>query len=864
MEAVRPRSKSISGLRPPKRPSGITRGVAAAIFGRQAGMIACAAAWVTAGVIGALIATLESGACASAAQPPQDRGELHVAVADENGRPVPSAHITLTPKVGQPTVGETDYAGRKGFTDLAPGTYTLTVEREGFFAVTQPEIAVGEATSVEVTLNHVREFTERVNVVYSPPAIDPAKTQSSETLNSEQIIDLPFPVTRDIRYALPLLPGVLQDSTGQLHVDGADTRQVDDEIDGFSVSDPGTGQFLMRVSVDAVRAADVASSRYSTEFGQGSGGVISLRTGMGDDHWRLTGTDFIPGLQTRRGIHPRSWTPRGLVSGPIRKGKAWFMDALEGEYNLGIFRELPAGADSYSVWRGSNLAKVQTNLAQNNNLTVGFLVNSYLSPRAGLDPLDPLSTTRRNSMNGYFLYAKDQHLFENGTLLEVGVAASSFNSRSTPQGTQTYVVTPDGTSGNYYSSNHSYSARSEEIANIFLPRFTGAGKHEFKTGIQVDRLEDRLSFLRQVYLVEREDGTLSRSISFANVAPFTRHNLETGAYVQDRWSITKWWLLEPGLRLDWDEIVRGAAVSPRIASTLLVKSNGDTKISWGAGVYRDPSNLDFLTRAFTGTRTDLFYDATGQNLLQPPVLSAFTIDQSRLRFPDALNASVALEQKLPRTTYLRVQLMERRARDIWTFVNPGASTLPSGPFTGQFILTNDRRDHYTSAEVSLRHVFKQNHVVFASYTRSRALTNADFTYTLDNVLFSPQAGGPLAWDTPNRFLAWGWLPLPHKIDAASTVDWRTGFPFTLQNDSLEVVGAPYSQRFQNYFSLNLSLERRFTLLGCQWALRAGLDNLTNHPNYSYVDSNVDSPHFLTFSGAQNRALVARIRLLGRK
>ena len=185
------------------------------------------------------------------------------------------------------------------------------------------------------------------------------------------------------------------------------------------------------------------------------------------------------------------------------------------------------------------------------------------------------------------------------------------------------------------------------------------------------------------------------------------------------------------------------------------------------------------------------------NLLQPPVLSTFTINPDQLRFSFVTNASVAFEQKLPRTTYLRIELMDRRARNIWTFINPGASTLPDGPFSGQFILTNNRRDHYDSAGLTLRHVFKQNHVVFASYTRSRALTNADFGYNLDNVLFSPQAGGPLAWDAPNRFLSWGWLPLTHKIDAAYTLDWRTGFPFTLQNDSQEVVGAPDSQRFPN-------------------------------------------------------------------
>ena len=790
--------------------------------------------------------------------------ELHVAVVDENGTAVPSARITLTPKQGTPARGETDYAGRKAFSDLLPGIYSLHVEKEGFFAVTQPEISVGEVASAEVTLNHIREFSEQVNVVYSPPAIDPAKTQASETLNSEEIINLPFAVTRDIRYALPLLPGVLQDPSGQLHVGGASTRQVYDQIDGFNVSDPASGQFLMRVSTDALRSADVASSRYSTEFGKGSGGIISLRTGTGDDHWRVTATDFFPNLQSRKGINLNSWTPRGLVSGPIRPGKAWFMDALEGEYNQTIYQELPQGADRYSVWRGSNLSKVQMNLAQNNNLTVSLLVNSFISPRSGLDPLDPISTTRRYSANAFLFSAKDQHLFQNGMLLEAGVAASSIYNRFIPMGTQTYIVTPNGTSGNNYSTSHSESKRTQVIGNLFLPPLHAAGKHEFKLGIDIDRIADHLEISRQPYLIERANGTVSRRVSFTDTAPVTRHNVEASGYVQDRWSVNQRLLLEPGLRFDGDEIVHGVAASPRLASTFLVKRNGDSKISAGIGVYRDASNMDILTRSLTGTRTDFFYDASGLNLLQPPVLSTFNINANPLQFSLVTNASLAFEQKLPRTTYLRIELMDRRARNIWAFINPGASTLPAGPFSGQFTLTNDRRDHYDSAGLTLRHVFKQNHVVFASYTRSRALSSADFGYNLDTVLFSPQAGGPLAWDAPNRFLSWGWLPLTHKVDAAYTLDWRTGFPFTVQNDSQEVVGAPNSRRFPPYFSLDLSLERRFTILGFQWAFRGGVDNITRRGNYSYVDSNVDSPHFLALSGAQGRALVGRVRLLGRK
>ena len=812
----------------------------------------------------AIAAPIASGSPGQQSADSSIRVDLHVAVVDENGAAIPSAQITLTPHDGKSLRGETDYAGRKLFSDLTPGEYTLHLEKEGFFAVTQTKIAVGEIRSADVTLHHIREFPEQVNVVYSPPAIDSAKTQASESLNSAEIINLPFPVDRDIRYSLPYLPGVLQDSTGQLHVNGSSTRQVLDQIDGFNVTDPVNGQFQARVSVDALRSVEVAGSRYSTEFGKSSAGVITLRTATGDDRWRLTATNFVPGIQSRRGLNVNNWTPRSMVSGPIRPGKAWFIDAVEGEFDSAVYTELPPGADRAIVWRGSNLSKMQVNLAQNNNLTVSLLLNALYAPRSGLDPLDPISTTQRYLNNGYVFTVRDQHLFQNGTLLEAGVATSNFYTSVAPMGTETYVQTPNGTRGNYYLSNRGRGIRTEAIGNVFLPPQHAAGKHEIKIGVDIDRLWDHQEYNRHPYRVERNDGTLSRSISFTNAPPFTRANVETSGYAQDRWSPTQRLIVEPGIRFDSDEIVGGVVVSPRIASTYLLKRNGDSKISFGTGIYRDANSLEILTRSLTGTRTDLFYDATGTNLLQPPVLSAFSVDPSQLRFSYATNTSAAIEQKLPKTTYLHLELLDRRAHNIWTFVNPGASTVPNGPFSGQFTLTNNRQDHYDSANLSLRHVFKQNHVVFASYTRSRALTNADFGYSLDTLLFSPQAGGPLAWDTPNRFLSWGWLPATQKFDFAYTLDWRTGFPYSLQNDSQEVVGAPNSQRFPAYFTLDVSLERRFTFFGYQWAVRGGVNNVTRHGNYNFVNSNIDSPEFRSYSGAPGRSFVARVRLLGRK
>jgi len=312
------------------------------------------------------------------------------------------------------------------------------------------------------------------------------------------------------------------------------------------------------------------------------------------------------------------------------------------------------------------------------------------------------------------------------------------------------------------------------------------------------------------------------------------------------------------MRFDWDDVIRDFLVSPRLASSYLLSRSGDTKLSGGVGLYGDATNLDMLTRSLSGQRTDFFYDLTGQTLLRPPVVTSFVVDERMLKIPRFTHWSLGVERKMPHSIYFQLQFLEKRGRDGWTFVNQGSG------FSGNFRLEGLKQDRYDSVEISTRHTFKGSHVVFASYTRSRAHSNAVFDFSIDSLLFSPQAGGPLPWDTPNRFLSWGWMPLPGKFDLAYSLDWRDGFPFSLVNQNQQLVGAPDSRRFPQYFSLDLQLERRIRLFGFLWALRAGFNDITNRSNPSAVNNNVDSPDFLTYGGIQGRALTARVRLLGRK
>lgn len=790
---------------------------------------------------------------------------LLVIVSDENGLAVPLASVALAQPNGRLAAqGETNYAGRYQFRGLPAGAYVLRVQKEGFYAVTAEGIQVGQTASTQVTLDHVREYHQRVDVTASPSTINPAKTSSTATLNDQEIMNLPFSAPRDIRYALPMLPGVVQDATRQVHVNGSSTRQILDELDGFNITDPVSGFFDARVPVAALRTVTIMGSRYPAQDGKASGGLLDLTTGMGDDRYRFTGTDFLPSFSATQGLHVSSWYPRGSFSGPIKKGKAWFLLAPELEYSSSIINGLPPSADRTSEWRWGNLAKAQVNLTPRNILTTDLLLNGFRRDYAGLSIFDPIETTTDQNESIGHVSVKDQSQLSDGALMEYGIAFSRFHTLNTPMGNQTYVITPEGTSGNYFERAEGRSERWQVIGNVVTPTVRKWGSHEVRAGIDLDRLTDVASYDRHEIMILREDGTLSRTVTFPGSPSLAQTNFETGTYVQDHWSVSDRFVIDPGIRFDWDRIVPGTRVSPRLAASFLPAPGDKTKIVGGAGIYFDESSLDLYTRPREGTRIDTFYGPTGQIVIMPPVESVFQIDRQNLKAPWFLNWSLGVERRLPAGFFLRAEYLEKRGYRGWTYVNPCAG--PNGCFDGQYLLESQRQDRYDSFEFSLRRRFRGGHVIFASYTRSAARSNAVLDFNLDSPYFSPQLGGPLPWDTPNRVVSWGIVPLPlvRKIDLAYTLDWHDGFPFSVVNQSQELVGPPGRLRFPEYFSLNLALEKEVTLFGFRWEVRGGFDDITNRHNPYAVDNNIDSPTYLTFGSDENRALTGQIRLLGRK
>jgi hypothetical protein len=774
---------------------------------------------------------------------------------DQNGQPLGQVFVFVQQNDKTVAQERTAPSGTVTLRQLAPGTYKLLVEKQGFYSTVMPGLLIvsGQTAPVEVRLQPLREYREEVEVSAQISPIDPQEITSAQAITAEDISNIPYPTTRDYRNVLPYIPGVIGDR-GQIHIAGASTQEIQDYLDGFEVSQPATGALALRVNPDSLRKIDVRSSRYSAQFGKGSGGLVDLQVQDGDNRFRMNATDFIPTFQTVKGFHLNNWTPRAYFSGPVVRDKIWFDLSHEGETDYNIVKELPEGADTNRIWRTDDLARVRMNLTPGNVLTANLLLNLQDSQNAGISPFDPVTVSLHTHNYLYLLGLKDQITIARDTLLEFGAGFHRNKGSSLPEGDLPYVLRPEGRTGNYFVTNENISTRTQGYANLFVRPWKALGTHQVTVGGRADKVLYHARIDRRTVLFEDGNNALLRQIGFINTPGFSLSTLESSAYAQDRWSPAPRVIIEPGLRWDRDSFIHRDFISPRIAGTVLVSQSSETKISAGTGIYYDRSNLALASNGSQGTRTDQFFSPS-------PVTfnAAFLVDPRLLAMPRYTNWSAAIERRLPARVYARLEVLSRHGVHGWAFEGqPGGST---------FQLLSTKKDRYDAAQITLRRELKRGYPMSVSYTRSRSTSNATVDFGIDSLLVGNQAGGALPWDAPNQLTAWGTYPMPWKLrkfDLAWSSIWHSGFPFITIDQFGQIVSGPGQFRFPDFFTLNVALERKFTFHGYRWAARAGIDDITGRENASVVDNNINSPSFLTFFGTGHRTFNGRIRFLGKK
>lgn len=792
-------------------------------------------------------------------------------VVDETGAGVSGARVEIRAGAGEaPAAVSSDLAGNFAVTLPGAGEYDIVTQRQGFFQFHgRAQRFEAGPNQLTITLHHVQEFSESIDVVYSPPAIDPQQVGERKELGNAELLAVPHSNPHDYRASLPLLDGVIQDNAGRLHFNGAETNQTAYSLDGFNIADPVTGRLEARVNLETIQSVDF-DTRFSADSGRGSAGALDIKTKMGDDRFRFMGTNFIPGVGSAGGLHLDKWTPRLEVSGPIARGRAWFHNGFDAFYALDTIHGLPNGQNRTRSLTTSDLTRLQVNLSPANILSLSFLFNLSYRGRGGLSVINPVETTRDDRQAVTMAALRDLHYFGGGALVELGFADTRGVLRDTPQGNRIYQITPLGNRGNYFAATDRHSRRQQWIANLFLPTVHFHGSHQLKFGIDFERESFHQTTMRHEYDVLRADNTVARRVTFAG-SPFeASSNFEGAQYFEDRWSPVEGFSLEAGLRAEWNQVVRELELAPRLGAAWAPHWLRGTKFSAGWGVYHDSINLGMIAAQQDQISLSTFFLPGGGE--RGPLTTAFRVDERMLATPRSFTGGFTVERKLPREFYLKAGYTRRVSDRGFTFA---AAQVPAGDVT-LYQLANARRSLYDAWDVAVRHTFARRFEWFAGYTRSSSRSNAAVEYSLENPIFGAQAPGPYPWDSPNRFHMWGWVPVTGRIlprflrfavretSAAYLVEYRTGFPFSAVDEEGFLAGRPNGRRFPAYFSLNLAFERKFRAIHYLWAWRFGFDNLTNNKNPNVVNNVTGTPAFLTYGRGQPRAFTVRLRLLGRK
>ena len=170
---------------------------------------------------------------------------------------------------------------------------------------------------------------------------------------------------------------------------------------------------------------------------------------------------------------------------------------------------------------------------------------------------------------------------------------------------------------------------------------------------------------------------------------------------------------------------------------------------------------------------------------------------------------------------------------------------------------------YREVETSLHFTGGPGVDVNVSYVRSEARADLNaFTVYFDTIL-APVVGtnayAPARADTPHRLLARGRAMPFQNWMFLGVLDWRTGFPYSVVDEALDFVGPRNSERFPNYFRLDLGVEHRFKIGKYRPWIGVRADNALNSFLPADVQANRSSPAFGNFYNTEYREFRIRVR-----
>jgi hypothetical protein len=238
-----------------------------------------------------------------------DKAAINGTATDQSGAVVTAAKAILTGPANEKREATADAKGVYSFTDLTPGTYTLTVTAPNFAPKVFDNVALtaGLELALDAPLEPESSKTE-VNV--EEGGVGKVETESasvSGTITQKEVVSIGLN-GRNFTQLIALAPGV-SNQTGQdeakvgvvgsvkYSVNGGRVEYNTFEVDGSDVLNTGlngaAATLMVYPSLDAIQEVKVLTSNYGAQFGRTASGTVQVTTKSGTPTFHGNLYEFI-------------------------------------------------------------------------------------------------------------------------------------------------------------------------------------------------------------------------------------------------------------------------------------------------------------------------------------------------------------------------------------------------------------------------------------------------------------------------------------------------------------------------------------------------------------------------------------------
>lgn len=279
-------------------------------------------------------------------------GIVEGVVEDATGAVVPDARVSLTNEAtGEIRDVVTNELGRFTFPNVPVGTYTLSVEKEGFkrFLQVGIPVRVTEYLNLRVVLE-VGEVATEVEVTAAVTKIETKSSTLGKVIENKAVVDLPLNGRNFLQlttlvpgsvpaigYSLPGNPTTPGGITLSPQVNGMRSESNYYLLDGADNNEPFLGSAAAVPSVESLQEFKMQSNLYSAEFGSGGGSIVNVVTKSGSNEFHGAVYEFLrnDALDARNffapEVSPLKRNQFGFsLGGPVVKTRTFFFVNYEG------------------------------------------------------------------------------------------------------------------------------------------------------------------------------------------------------------------------------------------------------------------------------------------------------------------------------------------------------------------------------------------------------------------------------------------------------------------------------------------------------------------------------------------------------